>query len=642
MIKLLNISVDKRKKIESHFTDEISSSLIDRQGFHQKCAKWRKNFEGEPDREIKNFPWEKASNLIVPIQAITANAFVANQYNSMFQVPPFWTVKPKNSQWADHASPTQNCLEHYQKEEMKLSIATVPWMYDKCNIGTGIAKQIWVSERIRDKQYSDSGDIITTEYLDDGPRFIIIAIEDFLFATHSIQDIQLCPWVAHRFRITWDRIRSRSRKVEETGQPIYINTEELESKFVTRGTERIEKAEDIEKVTRTIRERVFGKEHELFEVWGDYDFDEDGITEKVCFTFHNASEDGGVDLTLVRPILNPWMHRLRPFLVDQCFPRPHRILGIGYGQRLERLQEGLTTTANQAIDNWSVANARCITYKKGLGIKTPFKIWPGRAFAVNEHTDISAFQLGDIYDSGQLIINFLKDISERITGVSDYWLGKESSTVGSSATATSTLALMQQGNKLFDFLMRSSRNTLNESAYMLYMNLKQMKPTGAVYSVLGEQEGQFVEETWMAREGDVRKCLEFDLTSSSAYSNRMVERQSWIEYFQLVLGYYEKIFDASGVFFAPEAPLELKMVIAEMIMSAHLIMKRISQQWDIKDIDRILYDPQMLISMEFAKMGLGGGQGGEGPNAGGSRGFGRFSQPQGVRSDIRGAPGSPQ
>lgn len=634
MIKLLNISKDRRNIIESHFTEEISAALIDRTGFHTKCAKWRKNFEGEPDREVKNFPWEKASNLVIPIQAITANAFVARQYNTMFQIPPFWTTKAKNSKWTDHAIPTQNCMEHYQKEEMKLAIHTVPWMYDKCNIGTGIAKQIWISERIRDKKYTDSGDIVIAETLDDGPRFVIIAIEDFLFPTHSIQDVQLCPWVSHRFRITWDRIAARSKRVAETEQPIYINTEELESKFVSRATERVEKAEDIEKVTRSIRARVFGKEHEIFEVWADYDFDEDGITEKVCFTFHNAAEEGGVDLTLIRPILNPWEHRLRPFLVDQCFPRPHRILGIGYGQRLERLQEGLGTTANQAIDNWSVANAKCITYKKGLGIKTPFKIWPGRAFAVNEHTDLSAFELGTAYDSGQLIINFLKDVSERITGVSDYWLGKESATVGSSATATSTLALMQEGNKLFDFLMKSSRNVLNDSAYMLYITLRQMKPAGAVYAVQGEEEGQLVEQTWNAQEGDVRKCLEFDLTASSAYANRMVERQSWIEYFNLVLGYYAKIFEASGVFFDPKAPLELKMVVAEMIISSHLIMKRISQQWDVKDVDRILYDPSMLIQMEFDKMGLGQGgtPNGQGVNAGGGRGFGRLRAPSGVQS----------
>ena len=622
MIKLLKISTDKRKKIEAKFTDEINSALTGRSGFVEKCAKWRKNFEGEPEHDKKNFPWLNASNLVIPIQAITSNAFVARQINTLFSFPPFWTVKAKNPNWTNHVVPTQNCLEHYQRNELLLPEKTISYMYDQANLGTAIAKQVWVSEVIRDKVYTDSGDIVASDYLDDGPRFIPIPIEDAIFPIDSVQDIQLCPWFAHRVRTTWDVIKRRAKKVLGTGEPVYINTEELEGKFVSMATERVEKAEEIEKLVRMHRDL---REHELYEVWCDYDYDEDGIEEKCCFTFHNSSQhSNSVDLTLIRPILNPWLHRMRPFLLTQCFPRPHRVLGIGFGQRLERLQEGLNTTSNQAIDNWSVANARCITYKKGLGIKAPLKLWPGRAIAVTDHTDISAFQLGDIYTSGQVIINFLKDVSERATGVSDYWMGRESPTVGTSATATSTLALIQEGMKLFDFLLRNTRNTFNVSAYMLYMLLKQMKPLGTVYPVLGEQEGELVEQTWMAREGDVRKCLEFDLTASSASTNRMVERQSWIDYFNLILGYYQRIFDASSVFFDPQAPVELKITVAEMITSAHLIMKRVTQYWDIKEVDRLLFDPAALIQMELAKaqqMQALGGMGGERANVRGERGF---------------------
>jgi hypothetical protein len=640
MIKLLKIGEKKRKEIEERFGEEIRGALSGRDGFHSKCAKWRKNFEAEPDREQKNFPWEKASNLVIPIQAITVNAYVARQMNILFALPPFWIVKALNPKWTDHAVPTQNMLDYYQRQELKLEKQLTPFIYDQGNLGIGVAKQIWVSEMIHDKVYTDNGDIISADYLDDGPRFIPIAIEDAVFPIDSIQDIQLSPWFAHRFRLTWERIKARSKKVGESGEPIYINTEELEGKFVRLATERVEKQEEIEKLVRALEL----KEHELFEVWADYDYDEDGRDEKVCLTFHNSAQSSEqVDLTLIRPILNPWSHRLRPFLTSQCFPRPHRVLGIGFGQRLERLQEGLSTTANQSIDNWSVSNAKLITYKKGLGIKTPLKIWPGKCIAVSEHTDLSAFSLGDAYASGQIIINFLKDVSERVTGVSDYWLGRESSTVGSSATATSTLALIQEGMKLFDFLMKNTRGTMNDSAYMLYMSVKQMKPKGTTYPVLGEKEAELVEQTWNVREGDVKKCLEFDLAASSAYANRMVERQSWMDYFNLILGYYERVFDASQLFFDPQAPLEMKIVVAEMIMSAHLIMERISQQWDIKDVDRVLFNPENLIQMELMKAqqmeAMGGGASGQGAKQRGNRGFGGSSRrSSGVESGTGGAP----
>jgi len=56
MIKLLNISKDRQKVIEEHFADELNDALQGRQGFLDKCQRWRKNFEAEPDREQKNFP----------------------------------------------------------------------------------------------------------------------------------------------------------------------------------------------------------------------------------------------------------------------------------------------------------------------------------------------------------------------------------------------------------------------------------------------------------------------------------------------------------------------------------------------------------------------------------------------------------
>ncbi len=638
MIKLLKISSNKRKKIEAKFEEEIRDALVGRSGFHTKCAKWRRNFEAEPDQEQKNFPWEKASNLVIPIQAITVNAFAARQMNILFSLPPFWTTKPLNPKWADHAVPTQNMLDYYQKQEMKLTKNLIPYIYDQANIGLGVAKQIWVSEKVYDKVYDDTGKIIESEYLDDGPRFIPIAIEDAIFPIDSIQDIQLSPWFAHRFRLTWGKVEARGKKVLESKEPIYINVDELENKFVSLASERVEKQEEIEKLVRDIKL----KEHEFYEVWADYDYDDDGKEEKVCFTFHNSAQSSeGTSFTLVRPILNPWSHRLRPFLTSQCFPRPHRVLGIGFGQRLERLQEGLSTTANQGINNWTVTSTRLFTYKKGLGIKGPLKIWPGKAIAVNEHTDISTVEMGSEYTSGQMIINFLKDVSERVTGVSDYWLGRESSTEGSSATATSTLSLIQEGMKLFDFLMKNTRNALNDSAYMLYMMVRQMKPLGTTYAVLGEKEGELVEETWNIKgEGkDVKKCLEFDITASSAYANRMVERQSWMEYFNLIMGYYQRIFDASEVFFDPQAPIELKITVAEMMMSAHLIMQRISQQWDIKDVDRILFSPEDLIQMELSKAQQVAQLGGQGYGAGFNERRNRRVGGSGGASRIQGAQG---
>jgi hypothetical protein len=494
---------------------------------------------------------------------------------------------------------------------MRMAEQIVSWLYDTGNLGTGFFKQIWVSERVGDKVYTDSGEIIESELIEDGPKFIPISIEDILFQVNSIQDLQKTQWVAHRFRLHWWEIKRRSRKIKETGEPIYVNTEDLESYFSQKASALTENQEEIEKLTRSMLVR----EHEMYEMWADYDYDNDGEVEKVCFTFHNKSgSPDKVDATLVRAILNPYAHRLRPIFRAQCFPRAHRIYGIGFGQKLERLQQGLTTQANQSIDNASIANAKVIKYKRGSGIKPPFKIYAGKMQPVSDMSDMEAMSLGDIYPSANMIIQFLKDVCERETGVSDYSMGKESTSVGTGATATSTLALIQEGTKIFDFILNMMRLPLNDCAFVTHNMYCQYKPSGAVYSLL-DDEGHWVEQTWQAPPEDIKMGLQFELTASTAYVNLAIEKQSWMDLFNLIMGYYMRLFEVAETLVDPAAPPQLKAFVAKLIESGQIIMERIGRDWIGKDAKRVLVDVEDLIRLaqtpQVPPMGGALGAGGE-------------------------------
>lgn len=583
MIKLLKLSEDRQKFICDFLQENIKTALDNRSGLEKKYEKWTNQFEAKPDKEVKNFPFEKASNLVVPMQSITVNALVARHIQSINASRPFWTVTPLSSKWTDYAMPNQRLMDYAQRFEMKMIANLVPFLYDQGNLGTAFAKVAWIRETYQNKTYNDDGEIILYEQeRSDGPRFIPIHPSDFIMPTTSIQSLQDCPWVAHRFRLNWWTILRRSKGID----PAYINTEKIKSWFKQEADEKTDKDEQREHLFRS--ENV--REYELFEVWAEFDYDDDGIYEQCVFTY---SLDAN---TLVRPTLNPFIHGWRPFVSNQCFPRPHRVLGIGYGQKLERLQEGISTAANQAIDNASLANARCLKAKRNSGIKPGVKIYPGKVFTLADMGDLETFQLGDIYPSSAMIINFLRDFSERDTGVSDYSLGKESQVVGSAATATSTLALIQEGSKMFDFLLTNLRQTLNEVAYQVYSLYAQFKPSGLVFSLEGD-DAKLVEETWKAPEGDVRKGLQFDLTASSAYVNAALERESWVQLFSLLQGYYSKIFEATQVIFEPQAPPQLKVLAGKMAASGQLVMQRILEKWNILDSDRLLIPTEDLISI---------------------------------------------
>jgi len=583
MIKLLDLSSDRQKFICKWLEDNIKSALETHGELEDKYKLWNDQFESKPKQKVKNFPFEKASNLVVPMQSITVNAMVARHIQSIKAMKPFWTVTARSKNWTDHAMPTQRLLDYAQEYEMRMYEQLVDYLYCEGNLGTGFAKVPWLRETYQNKTYDDTGKIIVYEYeKSDGPRFLPIHPADFIMPTTSIQSIQECPWVAHRFRLNWWTIARRASGPD----PAYINTEKIKSWYTTQASDFTDALEANEHIFRS--ENI--QEYELFEVWADFDYDEDNIFETCVFTYHLESN------TLIRATLNPFKHGLRPFVSTQCFPRAHRVLGIGYGQKLERLQEGISAAANQAIDNASLANARCLKAKKGSGIKPGVKIYPGKVFMLSNMDDLETFQLGDIYPSSAMIINFLRDFSERDTGVSDYSLGKESQVVGSAATATSTLALIQEGSKMFDFLLGNLRLTLNKVAYMTYSLYSQFKPSGLTFSLLGD-DAQLIEETWAAPESDVTRGLTFELTASSAYINQTLERESWIQLFNLILGYYSKIFESTQVIFDPMAPPQLKVLAGKMAASGQLIMERIIQHWNILDADRILIPTEDLIQI---------------------------------------------
>jgi hypothetical protein len=582
MIKQLKIPEEKQKQIVSFFEQEIQSALRSRTELERHWIKQYGMFEGKPSQEVKTFPWPQASNVVINILSITINAFIARQINSLFQYRPFWTVTALNRKWTDHAIPTQRLLEYAQRFEMKLIKNIVNYFYDMALYGTGIAKIPWLLEVKEDKRYNDSGDVIKAMInMADGPRFIPISIYDFIVPIQYAADIQSTPWIAHRFRLRYPQIKERERL------GFYANSDKIERAFKVKADQITIEKERIQYLEHSYT----AEEYEIYEIWCDYDFDDDGVEEKCVFTINFDAS------TILRAVLNPFNHRLRPFIATQCFPRPYSIYGLGFGHKLERLQEAITTQANQAIDNATIANTRCITYTAGSGIKPPLKIYPGKAIKVTNPGDIGSFQLGDIYPSTNLIINFLRDVCERETGISDYSLGKESSIVKSGATATSTLALIQEGSRLFDFLLKNLRQDMSDVAYQVYSLYSQFKPSGLVFSLL-DKDGSLVEETWNATtEEDIRRCLQFELTASNIYTNQMLERESWVQLLNMIMGYYNRIFEAAQLIVSPQAPKELRDLVGKMVISGTLIMDRIIDRWGILDKERVILQPEDIEAL---------------------------------------------
>jgi len=622
-IKQLQLTQNRQKWIVDWLFEEImglNGALSLRKDKEAQWIKWNKNYEELPDQDTKNFPFERASNIVAPIQSITVNAFVARQYNTLFGTPTLWSAKALQDGWADHVMPSQRLLEYAQKQEMKMMLNSVSWFYDIANTGLGVVKLPWIIDRRSGKRYDERGEIIAYEgEISQGPRFIPIPRTDFIYPVMGEDDVQKMVWVAHRFRLRWPVIEMRAKN----GTYIKQNVDDTKGHY-TSVMNRDEVEDEAERVRKEIR--AFNLElYDTYEVWCFCDYDQDGWEESCVFTVNFESKK------ILRATLNPFLHGKRPFIATPCFPRPHSLEGIGFGQKLERLQEGLTTVINQSIDNATLANTRGYIARRGSGIKPGTKLWPGKVFMVDDVTnDLKPFAMADIYSSSEMIFRNLLMISEKSTGVSDYNLGRESTVAGSASTATSTLALIQEGNKLFDFLLKRERVDMSEMAYQIYALYSQFKPVGLAFTLLGE-DGELVKEAWMAKGVDVRRSLQFELTAASPHVNKALEREAWVQLYNLILGYYSKLFEVAGVLVDPAAPPQLKDIAAKMVVASQHVMERVVERWETVDADKALINPEDLIALAKSQPPqgeLGGGNGQivgrgavESPTAPGPRGI---------------------
>src|SRR5262249_52525878 len=197
-----------------------------------------------------------------------------------------------------------------------------------------------------------------------------------------------------------------------------------------------EEAVDYKSTTRYVDDIV------VYEIWCDYDIDGDDIPEHLVCTYHYASR------TILQLRYNWYFNQEKPYTVIPYALSNESLYGIGICEMVKPFQDALTRWHRMASDNAYIANIRMFIAKKDSGIEETPRLYASRVFFVDDPSkDFIPFSLGDIYPSTLAERQNLFGLMEKRTGVSDYLTGRESPIIGSRATATSTLALIQEGTK---------------------------------------------------------------------------------------------------------------------------------------------------------------------------------------------------
>ena len=203
--------------------------------------------------------------------------------------------------------------------------------------------------------------------------------------------------------------------------------------------------------------------------------------------------------------------------------------------------------------------------------------------------------------------------AERTSGISDPQLGRESQSLGSRATATGTLAMIQEGNRRFDLNVRDIRESGGEIGRRVLELNQRFRPRGASYFVEGA-DGQFVEAILNLPPEFSASKLAVELTASTATINRETEKQGLIGLLGVVTQYYERLIQLGMLISNPQAPPQLKELGVRCAQGAKHIVDRIVQDFDIRDVNTVvpalLQNEQMSEAYNAPAVGGGVPQGG--------------------------------
>lgn len=578
------------KHLENLLQEELEDALQEHSATEEKIDRWTDAYRAKPITKVKDFPWPNACNVVIPLIGIAVDSIVARIVNTIYSVNPFWTVRPLKKEFETFAKPVESGMEWSRINEFDMYRQTRKWVPDIVLYGCGYMKTVWETRTVRQFRPNAFGEPEMFERVVRRPFPHHVPIKDIIPQAGVVDEINGADWIAHRFRLTDGQLRARSMDAGwDNVEDVIANKEAFHADVNSASS-----VPGVYESGSSLKERL----NTFYEVWGNLPpYAGSTEPEPVVLTFHRPT--GKLKRAIYNPMFNCRWAFSKALFVEDFGNR----LGSGIAAKLADLQDEITTLHRQQVDNGTIANTRFFVGRRGV-VKPNTRIWPGRFLTTPDpERDIKVLQMGDIYNSMRALSTEILAFAERSSGVSDPFLGRESSVVGTRATATGTLAIIQEGNRRFDLNVRDIRDALGDIGRLVLELNHQFRPRGFFTLVQGE-DGQYTESILELPPEFTASALAVELTASTATINRDVERQGLISLLGLLSQYYDRLIQISMIIQNPQLPAATREMAAKMADGAKFIMERLLQTFDVKDIDAVL-----PVAMEEMQNGPGGPSG---------------------------------
>jgi hypothetical protein len=579
--RMLVLGDEIKGRLVTWVQEEIRRARLEKEPLIDDWRKWQNDYWARPEKAVKNFPFQRSANIVVPLTAIAVEAIYARLINTLFGVKPLWSIRPKSLAWVDAAQPVQNWLQTEVEDPTALNAYdfSCQSLLELCKLGTCIGKSGYeklVKKSIKFYNNDEEQELFVT--VKDGSTLDPVPIANFLSRIGE-RDVQRSSWCGEEHEFTWGQLK----KMALSGQFDKQSVEAIRQFWVTARTnennhpEETYKAE-VDKLTH--QEPLW---HEVFhtqEIWCSFDVDNDGIDEEIVLDIHESS---GV---LLSARYNWYDDLHRPYRICNYIPVEGRIFGVGIGKQLEQLQREATTIHRQRLDNATLANMRMIAISKTSGYGPGEPIFPGKMWFLNDVSQIKELKLSEVYPSSFSNEQAVVGYADKRTGVNDVMLGVPQE--GTPGTATGDLTRLAEGNKKFDFVLKNVRRWLGMIGGDVLANYQQFGD-GQRHWLAQDENGQWVEKVLNMPQQLVLHGAVIELTVTDSTTNTTVEQQTWMALFKIITDYYRSVMELAGAI----GDNKLFVQAAEMaVTSGDQAMKRLLETFKEPATERFLLTQQ--------------------------------------------------
>ncbi|WP_373088668.1 hypothetical protein [Zhongshania sp.] len=446
------------EELDDSTLDEIAQDLLNLiEGDEESRASWMDS-QGEwmklaaQVRETKSYPWQNASNVKYPLMTTACMQFHARALPGLINSSQPVLAKVHGSdptgEKLARASRVRRYMSYQVMEEMD------EWMDE-------MDRLLFVLPMI--------GLCYKKTYFSDNlgrARSVLVLPKD-LVVNYNAQSYD-------RARLTHILYMDDNEVVEMQREGLFLDIDLTEATY---------------KVPDELRDEIVGLSHpptddgELRRVYESHcwlDLDEDGYKEPYIVTIDSDSEKvlrivarwsaGDVRYNAKGKVskITP-MDFFTPFIL---LPDPNSaVYGLGFGTLLGPTNEAINTLINQLIDAGTLSNMQGGFLARGLKIKggaTRFK--PGEwkianAPAGEMKNSIVPLPVKEPSSALFNLLSLLINSGERISSVSDMMMGENP---GQNQAATTTMAVLEQGLKVFSSIHRRLHRALAKEYKKLY------------------------------------------------------------------------------------------------------------------------------------------------------------------------------